>query len=201
MIRKYHMHRTLFIIFFMSPLITIAQAGEVPMVKYTSNSEFWGQCQIDIESIPPQLKEPYTKLLSLYYKIDELFPPPDDSLPPECMLPPMRYKNWNDGRVSDEVELIYKNQQWLLIFREQGKKTELLNFIKERDLINYLLNDFIKVRALSIVESDPENVKKLSEKLISSIQDNVKYYGVTPTMFRKQKTDKLINEINQTIQS
>ncbi len=204
MIKKFHIHGLLFLIFFISPLATTAQTGKVSMVKYTSNSELWGQCQIDIETIPPQLKEPYTKLLSLYYKIDDLFPPPDGSLLPECILPPMRHKNWNDGRVSDEVELIYKNQQWHLIFRERGKETGHLKFKKQRDLINNQLNVFIEMRASSIINSDPENEKELnllSEKLVSSIRDNVKYDGRTPAEFRKQKIDKLSNKIIQSVHS
>lgn len=201
MIRKYHIHGLLFLTFFTNPL-TIAQTGEVSMVKYASNSEFWGQCQIDIESIPPQLKEPYTKLLSLYYKIDELFPPPDGSLLPECMIPPMRHENWNDGRVSDEVELIYKNQQWNLIFKERSKETGHLIFKKQSDLINNQLKKFVEVRASNIVMSDPNNKKELkvlSEKLVSSIRNNVKYDGRTPAEFRKQKIAKLSNKIIQTI--
>jgi len=159
------------VLFMCMPVQGQTQSKELSMIKYSDLSEFWGSCRFDTDKMPTPIKSFYMSVLSLLYKVDSQFQPPDGSLFPECMMPPMRYENyevWNDGRVARGRELIYIKEQWHLIFSERGQEYERQVFDKDAidDLIYEILRNFLLVRARDIVD-DPAIKKKYKAVLDS----------------------------------
>jgi len=131
------------------------------MIKY---SDFGEPCRFDTDKMPAPMKSFYISVLSLLYKVDNQFQPPDGSLFPECLIPPMRHESydvWDDGRVVTTKELIYIKGQWHLIFSERGWEYERQVFDKDAvdDLIFEILSSFLLVRAREIID-DPATREK-----------------------------------------
>ena len=153
------------VLFMCLPVQGLTQSKELSMIKYRDFSEMRGSCRFDTDKIPaPPMKSFYISVLSLLYKVDNQFQPPDGSLFPECLIPPMRYESydvWSDGRVAGSKKLIYIKGQWHLIFSDRGQEYERQVFDKDAvdDLIYEILSSFLLVRAGEIID-DPATREK-----------------------------------------
>jgi len=130
------------------------------MVKYRQNID---EMKAQIDDLTPELLQFYNALLLCFREVDRSFPPPDDSFPPECLIPSMTYNDEPvDGRTICGIEVSYKKGLWhLVMYEERSNKVEEHNKYKKLDdLIYNLLCNFILMRAQDITLNNPDIKKK-----------------------------------------
>jgi len=129
------------------------------MVKYRQNlSE-----KIQVENLTPELLEFYNAILKFLREVDRLFPPPDDSFPPEYSIPSMMHNDEPvDGRTVIGLAVSHKNNLWHLVtYAERSYNVEEhRKYKKLDDLIYDLIHDFMLFRAEDIIWNNPGFRKK-----------------------------------------